>query len=516
MTMKRLFYSILLVFPAIMALTTGCVKPAEPVSDNPNTPAQTPEQRNVTCSWFSGSYMGNGRYILRMSDKTPLGDGTWAAQSVTCILEVLDEKPYDPDAALLKEGSYELGTGTSSISATQSLLVTTTKNGTVFGEYLFERARLTVTADGLRLEGQTNDGLECLLTYTGALSYENVSEDPHPLYPVTEHIKATFTEAAATYYTTDANGVSNFLLSFTDMARNQDDQLVPPGNLFSIDLYGVLTEDHALDGGTFSMDTQYTHAAGTYTGGHILDYYGTLIPGGAYLTTARVEEGEVTLRYGIVTGGTATITRQGQSYTVALDMEMDGGYSLKATYTGPIPVTDRYPEEGDDEDDDTEEPLSTLTEDYTLNFSGSTEAEARYFGPYYSELTDNWILWIMPTGGNLAGRDALHIELCTEHAGYEAGIPEGHFTIDMEKIYHPGYLIPGYYSEGYSATYFLTLADDGRSMAQHAPAWGGYLDITRSGSNYTISFDLTDDATPAHHFKGSWTGPMKMSDHSES
>lgn len=490
-------------------------------SDDPDIPDISDENR-IEADFFKGVYNGtvkstsSGYFTVEINDNGCSSDEGYLPDGCYVRLEVYTSKQHDPRYASIPTGTYVYRSGetepetSGSISGEYSSLVITDEDGDIYGEYMLVEAELEVTDNGggefvYDLTVTTDDEITRNIIYKGVAVFTDESGEPIPLNPVKNDIKTEFGTATAVLYSTDENGISNILLNFSDMERNLDGLFVPPGNLLQIDLFGAIDASGMISEGSYRADTTGSAGAFTYTAGFVLDLFGTLIPGGSYNTAA---DASAQLSYGFLTGGTLDIKHEGETYHIGFNLEMEGGYVLSASYEGPIVITDRYPEDPEPEPDPV---YTTLTEDVVADFTkGEMTAKAGYFGRYYSSLTSNWIVNILPAEGSLQ-REGLHIEFCDEFSEYDGNIPAGTYVAGY--AYEPDTFVPGYMHDGALQGTWYVLYDENGNISGYAPAMEGEVDIVKNGDGtYTVSFLCYDDAETPHSFEGEWSGEIVVSD----
>lgn len=508
------------VLPLCMAAMAGCTE-VDPTPEEPDVPI--PEIEDVTeADFFKGEYNGTiessscGQFTVYINDAGMMPSSGYSPDSKYLKLEIYAPKQSDPRYAAIPVGNYvyngEENEAAGFISGLYSNLVLTDEAGDIFGEYHLSEASLEVSETGsgtcrYDIVLTTDDEITRKIVYEGPVEFEDISGEPIPLVPVESDISTLFIGGGGTLYSTDESGVSNIFLQFYDMDRNDDGLLIPPGSLLSVDLYCKLDADGFISPGRYRADYTLSGSDLTYTAGFTLDYFGTLIPGGSYVTAA---DAQANLSYGFLTEGDIIVEQTAGQYDLKFDLVMEGGYEFTASYAGAIQIENR-----DDGDDDqgsgTETVYSTLDKDITVDFSsGALTAKAGYFGQYYSELTSNWIINVLPDGSGLQ-KEGIHIEICDAFAEYDGTIPEG--TYSGKYTYEPDSFIPGYMTDQVLQGTWYVSYDENGEISGYAPAMDGTIDIAHNeDGTYTISFSCYDDAETPHNFKGEWTGNIAVSD----
>lgn len=155
-----------------------------------------------------------------------------------------------------------------------------------------------------------------------------------------------------------------------------------------------------------------------------------------------------------------------------------------------------------------EDCLSTLTGDYTLDFSGAV-ATFQCKKDYYNNGYYNWIINIKSPDG--VSCDEIKIDLMVESTDIADGVLSGTYTVASQSpdFRDPvgGEFIAGEYFYGYLYTWYKgDFGSDGKPQSV-APAMGGTAEITNHGDgSYTVKFDFEDDRINTNIFSGTWTG----------
>lgn len=199
--------------------------------------------------------------------------------------------------------------------------------------YISEKDMLYTLEADFTLE----DGRAIHCKYEGPFVLPAYNEDNNKLPLLESGLNTTFTGAKATNYGNEY-GAYNVAVVFWDMKENENTgNLIAPGYTFKLDLMTDLT-DGSIDPGQYVVDAYGTFDPFTYIEGSILEFYSIELPVGSYVQHY-AEDGTVD-GYGFVNSGTVDVTRDNGVYTFDMNLEMVGGYSLQATYTGEIVIAD--------------------------------------------------------------------------------------------------------------------------------------------------------------------------------
>lgn len=331
----------------------------------------------------------------------------------------------------------------------------------------------TLTCDFI----EQNTGKPWHFTYQGELPFEDQSAiEDEDWWGFEGNTDFTAQKANMNYYDDSATlGADNYIIRLFEgnMITSDGIHQNDVGNKAQISLYAT----H--DGGL----------AGTYT---IRDSStpGSALPGervaamasGSYIE--RVRE-DYSVRYALISEGTITITQaSGGAYNININGKTPEGATVKVTYSGEIEdITDNAPV------------ASTLTAD--VNFIPTACTSADFYGDYFGNGTVNY-------GLSLANDTELLVFDFIAASGTASELPTGTFTVAVSD--EAGTLAPGSIDGGSIApTAYVVYDETATNVIGYAPAAGGTLTISKSGSLYTFTFDLLDDADPAHRIYGTVT-----------
>ena len=218
----------------------------------------------------------------------------------------------------------------------------------------------------------------------------------------------------------------------------------------------------------------------------------TSLPEGTYL--AHIDESG-NFHIGVVVSGTAEITRTGSEYTVTFDFTTSNGSKLSGTFSGQIPVRDMG----------MENIYTSLTEDYVIPSVGGSTASARYYGDRNWGITITW-----PVSADVV--ENFYIDLTGDSDDPSEGIPAGTYNVGnyydrTDFTFMPAYDINDIYAV-FNREYTYWLRTSAGEVTGQAPVIGGSIEVSRSGDDYTFTFNVTDDDRNA--ITGSWTGPVTI------
>lgn len=280
---------------------------------------------------------------------------------------------------------------------------------------------------------------------------------------------STYDSKMSYMYLTNTGAVSpgsgyNFMLRLSELPIDEYGNLDNKGTGYQFDLY--------------SKDNGSTPTAGTYT----VDMNNSTDPEtiGYYLSFAIIDGQSITF-----TGGSITISYEGDNISITGTLT-DVNYSIhNISYTGVL------------EEEEEDEGISCLTEDYTVDLSTAT-ATYKYIG----DLPPGWQFEFIPEGGE---GDGIFIELYATAAD-GAKFPTGTFN-EAPDIWSSTGFYPGKVSYGMPQGTMYYKYANGLKSGEWAPAITGELTITDNGDDtHTFTFAFVDDE--GHTWSGTWTGTV--------
>ena len=354
---------------------------------------------------------------------------------------------------------------------------------------------VSIEGDIYTFEGTLTDTDGALhhISYTGPAEVELYEPEPEPVQDVLDEpldIKASM--AGASYYG-DTDGVLCVAMQFTDMQVDDDNYVVPPGSLLTVEAYMPFNEDGTLTAGTYEVADTYESM--TVTTGY--DFFGLAYMG----TYVQYMPDELNYLIGLVSSGTMQIDGDAASgYTITCDFTTAEGVSVKCSWSGMLSVAGMPG------------PCSTLTGDYTADFEGA-EGNATYYGDYYMTGGGNWTISLERPSGETG--DGVLIDLVAEGTDFSEGIPSGTYKAAASTYPAPGeYMVGSMDGSSLYPTMYVYFNEEGY-CTEWAPATSGDIDITNNGDGtYDIVVECTDDL--GYVWSGSWSGEIATIDASSS
>jgi len=223
-----------------------------------------------------------------------------------------------------------------------------------------------------------------------------------------------------------------------------------------------------------------------------LEEDGTVFP--SYLYRQYDNNGDYSLE--LVTGGELSISGSGSDYHIRASFSTASN-SFLCEYTGEIPVYDNRQAEVPKE----------------VEMKDITKVVALDCGQVWDgiECTDyrDWILYFYDKDAS-STNEYTCVEILTQEK-VKGSLPDMKLTkvvqVGNPQDFVPGVIIGGYTEEDNSAwgTWYC------KGGYAYYAATKGSLDVKRSGSDYTLTFDFVDeDETYGGTFKGSYTGPVEF------
>ena len=424
-------------------------------------------------------------YYMSISDQEAGSGGFYPNGTAYYIFDIY----ADSDSSLPPAGTYTITTDMADMTVCSDysrVNITETSGDIILDCYLTEgTVTITYEDNNMVLDAVLTDadGNTHHVTYNGATEDPGGGDDPEP-----ETINVEATTALASYVSDDGE-IMNVSLQLTDMPVDAEGYVTPPGSIVAVDLYMPVDLSGEMVNGYYEVTDEYSE----FTVSTGFEFYGYYM--GTYVRVIDEMGGS---EYQLITGGYMDISGNYGQYTIKCEFTTDEGLTINCNYSGALEVSNLPG------------PVSTLTGDYTLTMDGAT-ATAYYYGDYYANGTDNWMINIDPAGKI---GDGLAIELLSTPEGLEAGIPTGTYTAGNLNTgeFNAGEYIPGSFDGTYIyGTAYLEYTSIG--ITGLAPAISGDLNITNNGDGtYEFSFEFVDDL--GYTWDGTWSGAISVNDES--
>lgn len=507
-------------YEVMAVVTAGNQQESTIIEVSTSNPTEGALELNMLKSavYVSGDASGNGNYQLIISNTSELG---WEGDA-EMQLSLFNTADSDPLNAVLPNGVYEAAADKSPFTYVPDYtFISIVRDGELFqspvmGTITVEREgpTYTILIEGMLLVDQTN----IKVSHTGPIQF-------------VESVTATWTKFDQPQEITFESSVGRYLggwfYPFADdlwielRSGEMDDQgqmvkgyYMQLSNIYIPKLADYNSQNIELPNGTYNIvndhplyTTSYAQPF-TFDYGYEMDFYGTMLDVGAYVTY--VDQENNINQKGYITCGSFTVSGSGNNYTIDFDLITEEGVSITGTYNGAIDL-----ENYNDSDLDqlwNSRPWTTLTEDHVYDFKPDTEAYAFLEGDYIVEGLDTWLVMIMASNATYPDGygDFFTTELLVP-VSESAEFPTGTFDITWEL--GANVMIPGYmtYAGGVCFTHYGDLTPDaeGYSTAQAAIA-DGTVTITKEGDEYKFVFDMEDGY--GKKITGEWQGAVIVDD----
>ncbi len=455
-----------------------------------------------------------GNYFLVISNAQPAADNMPAeVGDFQMALDLYNVADDDAVNAALPVGTYEIETNLSAFTWNpqySALYIRTAEGGDgvttspmVAGSVTVTRAGMnyTITADMTLYSGE-----QLKVRYVGAIPFVQGGTSASDRFQTPQNI--TFDYLQGRFYANwfyphaDDMNVEMFSGTFDDNNNLVD------GYYMTLPVYMTKAENPETAQprfveGTYRIVTtpgaSVDNIPYTITYGQYVEVFGQMVEVGAYLTHVDSKTGKRTL--GLITDGTVEVKRNGDNYTIAIDVTTEEGVLIKGSYEGAMASRNFC-----DNTSMPARPWSTLTADYSLVLPATTIAGAFYMGEYLVPGQESWIVNVMNDGG-----DMITAEIMVP-AGNGLTMPVG--TFDVSSSLGANTAIPGFQTYGGNIVYTwygdLGSNDSEGYTTRLAPISGGTMKISKVGDQHKFEFALIDDA--GHNITGEWTGAVEIMD----
>lgn len=497
--LRRLLPGVLLT--ATSVIPQACSSDGEERQDVPSPGEETVKVDLDRYLEGSGIYFGDfwdegyGDYYFELSNgEIGLAGGTETVPLTPgCYILSLDiwgDLSANHGNPIVPEGVYTAkdGRGNHTFNLQNSLAIFNREQ--VGTQYRIEHIRFTggtVTvkhiAEGydLRARLETGAGEVYEFSYTGPVGMEDWSDDEEEPWEIGRDVTVAPTSVTKSKWE-DPEGDNYYLRCFDTETTDDGLHCNQPGTMLQISLWVERGNDFT---GSFTVGQRKVP--------------GQIGPGqrlamGALETYCEQVQPDLSVRYGLITGGTLSIGRNADdTYTFDADFTTRDGFTVRGRWTLPV-----------GEFIERESAQTTLTED--LVFTPTQCSEIRHFGDYYETGTSNYTVFMADDD------EILGLDLCAP-ADDGTRFPTGTFTV--ASTYAANTLLPGSITLT-SATpscyirYNLVTGD----AAAMAPVVGGMLTVTETDGGYTFEYELYDDydrvdsSLQPHKISGRWTGTL--------
>lgn len=460
----------------------------------------------------STSSDGSANYYFCLSDVPTSYDATGQLQPVEpgmmMCFDLYGANSADEENAIIPEGTYPitstLASGTTGVDYTFARVLNSAgeveykilQAGNVEVKHIDAGYQIDCTFT--TVEGETFE-----VHYTGEIVFTNMSEDAEDTLMNQDVENTTFRECAITAHGGDAD-YHRFSLQLFD-GDVTEEGVITSGVVLNIDLFATTPEgdEIVIPDGTYTASPDYQEIEDfepfTFMAGDCYTLMGYPLQVGTYVQDLRTSAEEGFIRHGYANAGTIEFKREGDKYSLKVDLTMRNGIRMTGEYPmGDVNIFDERPEvpEGDW--------ISTLREDKTLAFSDDIYAYAHLY-PSYPVAGVNEMEIVV----NDHGTDESFLLDIILPEGVTS--PVGTYTLGSLDNPQPYTYIPGYYNYAVmlGTWAWLQYVDGVNDPVGQAPATDGTIVITENADGtFTINYELKDDADPKHTVKATWTGDI--------
>ena len=433
--MRKLFY-VLLALPLLMA---ACNK-AENPSNNGEEPKYVMEMEMAAAMRLSSIEVDlpdNAFALVFMDD----------AENTALQILITGEE----GETILKAGEYNIEGSLLQIIATEE-------------EYEFDEGVAVVEfADDIYSFDivLTNQNGDYHFTYEGVVI--NMSED-EPVPPGDEEFVFEASFFGGEYYAPNSETPThNYFFVLSDVLV-EGTMVKYPANYFYFDLYSdESNETNTIPNGVYVFDTANTFATGTCSELYSISF-----------STDEVGD----LEWHIFTEGTITVT----DGKVVANMVREDGLKMTISYEGDLSL----PEADNDNDS-----ISTLEGDFKFEFN-DYKYVAQYYGDFYTDDTDNWVILIYEDVASQNGNffliklmvDPTQPDFVGTYAGYSD-------PTDYINTFIPGNIT----DDGYMAGCWYSKLYNGAIDVPFAPLTEGTITISAEENDAMLfTYDCVDDS----------------------
>ncbi len=470
-------------YSEIAVLTVRTLKP-----DDPEPPAEY--DLLVECDRFTGLYYGDtqtgagtGNYYMAVTDIPFDAAGNSVGAGYIFYLDVYDELAAAASQAVLSPGEYAFDLDDTYAAGTfsnrYSYYGEAGADGSQIAEDKFLGGRITVESraqGSLRIQADLvlMDGLKVRATYDGPAKFENRVPDP----AIDIYLDA---RSNLTVYSGDTNG-SGLSDEWTMTLWNADKTI----ELF-IQFCTECNDDISrpvIPDGTFTADEGFDFLPGTYIPG-------VSWPGLDLGTFIVSREGGANVKM-FITGGTFATVRNGDAYTVTLDLTTDEGKTVSGSYTGPLVIENRAKEPIPDH---------SVTADrvWRAQYFGAVDG---YVHRYYVQLTDVQFegdeAEPTPAGGARGNEVSLDFYGPASGSVEDAVLPEGTYAVAFGEGMNtlgPGLTRCMYYPGGGAEPQEIFIS-------------AGSAEVKHTAAGYSVSLDAIN--LFGNRLTASYSGPIEF------
>lgn len=292
---------------------------------------------------YNGAIGNNGEhnYFICLADDTFDAQGAAKPGASYYYFDIFSSPSVPGSDITVPPGRYVLGvpgaTNVGTFTPNYSLFVGNDRSGKPI-ELTFSNGILNITlteAGMYEFTAELTDltGMTHYVHYIGPAVLSDNSQGIIDGYqPLASDLDIQAHAANATLYDMDGlgDGISNVILSFTDMELDAEGYAIPPGSILNIDCYMRLTDDGRIPAGIYDIAADWGQRDSTLSPGEEINgqLVGTLVEhyddnSNAYL--------------GLITEGSLYIMNSaGLQYDIMYVFHTDTGYEITGNYNGSL------------------------------------------------------------------------------------------------------------------------------------------------------------------------------------
>lgn len=487
----------------LAAIATSCDKtPNEPKPKPLPEPGNVVTMTEATPLYYYGDRKTEGlyNYFVGFSTTAIEEDETGymipSGNGYMIKIDLYSSTPSDSwETAVLPDGKFQLQGENEELGAGMMEKYYTRLEKTVDGEVKstdFNAGQVEISnKDGVTtVKGSfvTADGQAIEFIYEGKIETDDPDES-ETIPPFDEAVNATMNYGFGVYYGDEySSGTDNYQVLLTNAPFDNDGNITGEGYTAVLSFYTKSSDIIDLAEGTYTVSDSYE--AGTVEQGFIvMDVYGSYV--------IKYDKNGNPEKLAIVESGSVKVGQTLTGYTINADLVSDSETSIKFSYTGDLLFDDESSNGGGDDDDST-----TLTEDISFSFAEDAEIEIGYYGDYYENSTDNWMIFIEDDNNGIA------VEINTAKTGFSTKFPfpeNGQYNLNSD--YGIG-MLPGVIDEeGYlTGTFYYVPAGDNGVSGYAMATEGGTIKYSKDGDMDVLKIEVVD--SKYHLVSAEWKGVM--------
>lgn len=333
----------------------------------------------------------------------------------------------------------------------------------------------------------TVDGQAIEFIYESRIGTEDPDES-ETIPPFDEAVDATMNYGFGVYYGDEySSGTDNYQVLLTNAPFDNDGNITGEGYIAVLSFYTKSSDIIDLAEGTYTVSD--SNEAGTVEPGFIfMDVFGSYV--------IKYDKNGKSEKIALVESGNVKVGHTQTGYTITANLVSDSETSIALSYTSELNFDDESSNGGVDDDNST-----TLTEDISFSFAEDAEIEIGYYGDYYKNSTDNWMIFIEDDNNGIA------VEINTAKTGFSTKFPfpeNGQYNLNSD--YGIG-MLPGVIDEeGYltGTFYYVPAGNDG--VSDYAMAIDGTIKYSKDGEYDVLKIEILD--SKYHLVSAEWKGVM--------